>query len=262
MKININERIGVENYNNQGCLMKVVEYYASNNIIVEFQDKFKTRVSSTWRYFSTGSIRNPYFPTVCGVGITGNKYPAKTSGKNEKEYQTWRDMLRRCYDEKTQNKQPTYKNCTVCDQWLYYPNFYDWIHSQENFDKWYNTSEKWTIDKDIIHKGNRIYSPDNCCLVHNDINVLFTKDNQSRGDLPIGVTKNPKNDGEYVVRCSDGNNHNIFLGHFKDPKDGFIAYKNKKEEIIKRIASEEFSKGNITKRCYDAMMTYEIEISD
>lgn len=261
-KININERIGTTNINKQGCIMKVVEYYTSDNIIVEFQDEFKTRVPSTWRYFSIGCIRDPYFPTVCGVGITGNKYPTKINGENVKEYQTWRDMLRRCYDEKTRNKQQTYKDCTVCKEWLYFPNFYDWIHSQENFEKWYNTNEKWTIDKDIIHKGNKVYAPENCCLVHNDINVLFTKDNKKRGMLPIGVTRNSRNHNNYIARCGDRHNKNIFICSCDNPQDAFSAYKNKKEEIIKQIAQEEYEKGNITQRCYEAMMNYQVEITD
>ena len=31
------QRLGATNYNNQGCLMKVVEYDGYNDIIVEFQ---------------------------------------------------------------------------------------------------------------------------------------------------------------------------------------------------------------------------------
>ena len=38
------DRIGEENCNNFGALMKIVEYKDAHNIIVEFQDKYKTRI--------------------------------------------------------------------------------------------------------------------------------------------------------------------------------------------------------------------------
>ena len=42
----------------------------------------------------------------------------------------------------------------------------------------------------------------------------------------------------------------------------FQLYKIRKENTIKQVAKEEYDKGNITKRCYDAMMKYKVEITD
>lgn len=33
-------RLGEERFNNQGCLMKVVEYIDSTHVVIEFQDKY------------------------------------------------------------------------------------------------------------------------------------------------------------------------------------------------------------------------------
>lgn len=44
--------------------------------------------------------------------------------------------------------------------------------------------------------------------------------------------------------------------------EAFEAYKIYKELIIKQVAKEEFDIGNITKKCYDAMIHYEVEITD
>ena len=44
-----------------------------------------------------GSIKDPYSPSVFGVGITGVKYQTTINGVNTKEYDLWKDMLRRCY---------------------------------------------------------------------------------------------------------------------------------------------------------------------
>lgn len=253
-------RLGIENYNYQGCLMQIIEYNNANNILVEFKDKYKAIVSTSWQKFNSGSLKNPYYPSVCDVGITGNKYPTRINGIKEKEYDVWRKMLQRCFDEETKHKQPAYKDVTCCEDWLLYENFYEWLHSQENFEKWKN-EKGWTIDKDILIKGNKIYSPATCCLVPNDVNVLFTKRNSERGSLPIGVVYHKVNK-KYISSYDCGQKYNRYLGSYDTPEKAFEMYKSYKEEYIKQIAQEEYSKGNITKRCYDAMMNYQVEITD
>lgn len=44
--MNILDRLGQEKLNNQGSLMKIVEYNNSSDIVVEFQDDYKARVST------------------------------------------------------------------------------------------------------------------------------------------------------------------------------------------------------------------------
>ena len=75
-------RFGEESLNNQGCLMKIVEYNNAHDIIVEFQDEYKTKIKTTYYEFETGKITNPYFPYVLGVGIIGNKYKSIFNGKD------------------------------------------------------------------------------------------------------------------------------------------------------------------------------------
>lgn len=156
-------RLGETNYNNKGTLMKIIEYQNANNIVVEFQDEQKTKVHTRYRFFKNGGVYNPYDKNVIGVGITGNVYPVTINGKSTKEYSAWQGILYRSFDKETKDKHPTYKDVTCCEEWLYYPNFYEWLHSQKNFDKWLN-GERWAIDKDILIKGNKIYSPEACCL--------------------------------------------------------------------------------------------------
>lgn len=182
------ERIGEVRLNNQGCLMKITEYIDANNITVEFQDEYGFKVNTQYGQFKLGEVKNPYYPSVFGVGIIGTKYPLRENGKNTKEYVSWKSVLRRSFDEKLKKRYITYKSVECCEEWLLFENFYEWLHSQENFDKWFN-GDKWEIDKDILVKGNKIYSPDTCCLVPHNINSLFTKSNATRGDLPIGVIR-------------------------------------------------------------------------
>lgn len=257
------KRIGIEKLNNQGCLMKVVEYNDATDIVVEFQDEYKSQVHTQWSNFKRGNVKNPYYPSVYGVGVTGNKYPTWKCDENEhtKEYQIWVNMLIRCYDNKIKEKYPTYKDVTCCKEWLLFENFYEWLHKQENFDKWYN-NEKWHLDKDILEKGNKVYSPETCCLVPENVNKLFLKDDASRGNLPIGITKDKKGYG-FIARCMNPiTGDRDYLGYRTNIKEAFQLYKLYKEDLIKQVAKIEFDNGNITEPCYNAMINYEVEITD
>lgn len=241
--------------------MRIVEYNNNQNITVEFQDEYKARVKTQYCNFDKGSVKNPYYPVVYGVGIAGNKYKTvDENSKSIKEYAIWYHILQRCYDEKYIKKHPAYRDVDVCEEWLYFPNFYEWLHNQPNFDKWYN-GKRWAIDKDIIVKGNKTYSPENCCIIPQNINCLFLKRESERGEYPIGVYYS--NDG-FVARCRNPFlDKAVEIGKYYTPEKAFyLGYKPYKENIIKKVAQIEYDAGNITEQCYQAMMNYEVEITD
>ena len=252
------ERLGEERLNNQGCTMKIIEYINSNNIIIEFQDDYKIKIKTSYSEFLIGAIKNPYYPSVYGVGILGDKYKSHIDKKELKEYRAWKHMLRRCFDEKYKIKRPTYEDVYCCDEWLYYYVFYEWLHKQENFDSWL-INDGWALDKDVLVKGNKLYSPDTCCLIPTNINSLFTKRDSVRGDLPIGVSKSHN---KFRFRCSNPITKQRHDMTFNTLEEAFKTYKQYKENIIKQVAQEEFDKGNITQKCYEAMIRYEVEITD
>lgn len=252
-------RLGETNISNQGCLMKIIKYNNAKDIIVEFQDKYKTKVHTSYRHFAEGNVKNPYCPSVCNVGIIGIKYPTSMNGKMMKEYKIWKAMLKRSFDGEYKKRKPTYENVTCCDEWLNYENFYEWLHSQENFEKWLN-GNNWAIDKDILFKGNKIYSPNTCCLVPQNINQIFVKRESTRGSLPIGVSKKYKG---FVSQCMNPfTNQTEYLGYFSIVEEAFQVYKQYKEYLIKKVAQIEYDNGNITEECYSAMMKYQVEITD
>lgn len=245
-------RLGEVNYNNKGTLMKIIEYQNANNVIVEFQDDWKAKVHTRYQCFKVGGVYNPYDKNVCGVGITGDIYPST----NTKEYSTWQGILHRSFDEEVKNEHFTYQDVTCCKDWLYYPNFYEWLHNQPNFDQWL-TGERWAIDKDILVKGNKIYSPDTCCLVPQRVNQLFALPTKNSEYL-LGVQKSYN---KFIAEiCKNDGSESRYIGTYNTEQEAFEAYKQYKEKIIKKVATEEFAKSNITKKCYDAMMSYEITI--
>ena len=259
-KNNKSIRLGEEKLNNQSGLMKIIEYIDKNNIIVQFQDEHKAEVHTNYQLFSKGNVKNPYYPSVYGVGIIGDKYPVSINRIKTKEYATWSHILERCFNNKLKEKHLTYANVTCCDEWLLYENFYEWLHNQPNFVKWYN-GFRWAIDKDILNKGNKVYSPKNCCLVPQNVNSLFTKSNTIRGDLPIGVIRKGN---KYIAQCENPiNNKREHVGCYPTPEDAFyFGYKPHKEDLIKQIAQIEYGKGNITEWCHNAMINYQVEITD
>lgn len=94
----------------------------------------------------------PYTYGYMGKG----KYKSRINGIQPKSYKTWLEMLRRCYCPKSLEKNPTYKDCKVCDEW----------HNYQNFAKWFDETyiEGHHLDKDI--KGNgKLYSPSTCTWV-------------------------------------------------------------------------------------------------
>ncbi|MDU4051146.1 MAG: hypothetical protein E7H33_09540 [Clostridium perfringens] len=255
---NINNRIGERKIMNCGEECEVVEYRKYNDITVMFI-KTGELVKSTYNNFKRMVIKSHFTPTVYGVGIVGLE-ETWVNGKHFKSYKTWHSMLQRCYDEKELRKFPTYKDCSVCDEWLYYPNFKQWY--DENYYEIDN--EKMALDKDILVKGNKVYSPETCIFVPERINGLFIKKNANRGNLPIGIIWN-KRDKKYQANCNvfdikNNKSKNKHLGYFNTSQEAFKVYKKAKEETIKLAA--EYYKDCIPQKLYKAMYKYEVHIND
>ena len=104
-----------------------------------------------------------------------------------------------------------------------------------------------------------MYSPDTCCFVPNEINALFIKHDSKRGKYPIGVSLHNK---KFCARINIFKKGSVWLGTFDTPELAFLAYKRAKEAYIKDTAQMYYDKGKITKRVYDALMKYEVEITD
>lgn len=167
---------------------------------------------------------------------------------NTKVHKLWLGMLERCYSKSRQVKTPTYIGCSVCDEWLLFSNFKRW------FDEHY--VEGWHLDKDILVKGNKVYSPETCCFVPQEINGLLSKRQRFRGNYPIGVRKNYST---FVAECQVGNGRLKYYG-FSTPEDAFEVYKQTKERHIKDVANK--WRGKISDSVYQALYNYKVDIND
>lgn len=164
------DRTGEEKLNDQGVKMRILKYNNANEIIVQFNSGYITK--SKYVNFTEGIIKDLYCKAVYNHGYIGEgDYKATVDGKNTKMYAVWSSMLQRCYDKDVKHNLDSYSNCTVCEQWLNFQNFAKW------FDNNYYEIEgqKMQLDKDILYKGNKIYSPDTCMFVPQEINLMFRK---------------------------------------------------------------------------------------
>jgi hypothetical protein len=254
------DRTGEEGCNNFGTPMKIVEYKDAMSIIVEFQDEYKTRVSCNYGNFKKGKVKNPYDKTVYGVGYIGKgKYKvSRKDGKQTNAYMTWQSMIRRCYDPYFLNKNSTYIDCYVCEEWHDFQNFAEWYY--KNYYEIEN--DKMCLDKDILCKNNKIYSSETCVFVPHRINILFVKHGNARGEYPIGISYNKKKKRLHVQCHIYRKGETKYLGSFplNRPFQAFYIYKTFKEKYIKQIAEE--YKGMIPIKLYNAMYAYEVEIND
>lgn len=248
------ERIGIIVENITGHKMKCIEYRNSMDIDVMFLDSGYIVKNVQWNNFIRGKVKNKHY-----TNISSFNSGIHSISTNSKEYRTWYQMLKRCFDSKYKEEKPTYKNATCCDEWLSFENFYNWLKSQKNYNIWKDL--KWSaIDKDIIKKNNKLYSPDTCFLVPVNVNNLFVKHDALRGNYPIGVSFI---DGKYMASCTNSiKNTRVIIGTYDTEEEAFQSYKEYKEKFIKEIADIEYSKGTITKKCRDAMYLYKVEISD
>jgi len=167
---------------------------------------------------------------VYGVGLNDAGFAVKPiiNGKRMyyKPYQVWTNMLLRCYDSTCQSKHPTYRGCTVCEEWLIFSNFDSWMNEQD----WQGNQ----IDKDILKQGNKIYAPEYCRFISPSLNKLLTASDAMRGSYPIGVSLG-KQSGKYKASISiNGKGKN--LGRFNTPEEAKAVYNKAKYAEIRRQA--------------------------
>jgi hypothetical protein len=249
------ERIGEINYNKKGGKMTIIEYNGSNNVVVEFENGYKTEC--TYGQFKSGLIRSPYDKRVHNIGYLGEYDKEYNPLSSNIYYKKWYGMMQRCYSKAYQKGMKTYEGCTVCEEWHCFDTFSKWM-----IDNYYNVyNEVMCLDKDILIKGNKIYSPETCVFVPENINLLFVKCDNSRGEYPIGVYYNEKLINKY---SSSFHNHiinkQIYLGNFDSKEEAFKEYKKGKEIYIKEVA--ERYKEQIPLVLYDAMYNWIVEITD
>ena len=209
-----------------GIPCKVISYNTAKNIIIEFLDDYRYTTTVELGNLRKGNIRNPFSPSVRGVGYLGEGvFKSKENGVFTKEYIVWGSMFARCYSEVFHENNPTYKGCTVCKEW----------HNFQVFAKWYSEQnhnhKDYVLDKDILFKGNKVYSPKNCRLVPHEINSLVNSSKNSELNLPTGVSFEKKSKRFRASLTVNGKSK--YLGVYSTVSEAENVYKKEKHLYIK-----------------------------
>ena len=239
---------GETTINNFGSKMTITEYRKYNDIDVYFPEYNWTGKNMSYKHFKKGNIECPYEPRLYNIGYIGEGL-YKTNYDNEytKAYIIWSDMLRRCYSPTYQEKYPSYIDCEVCDKWKNFQAFAKWYEDNYYEEGIYGMC----ISKDILIKGNKIYSPDTCIFVSRFINNLLTESDAKKGVC----YKNNK----YLAQCNISGSYS-YIGSYDTPEEAFQAYKETKEYIVYHTAEE--LKEYIPEQLYEAMYNYQVEIDN
>lgn len=182
---------------------------------------------------------------VYGVGITDADYVVQkweTIGYVDRKrkrnlvwlcpyYNTWASMLERCYSAKYQERKPTYKGCSVSEEWLRFSNFRAWMEAQD----W----EGMQLDKDLLFAGNKVYSSEACAFVTPTVNTFTTDCAASRGEWLIGVNWH-KGASKFRSQCRNPfTKKHEYLGYFTCELEAHQAWLKRKLELAHLLAAEQ-----------------------
>ncbi len=170
---------------------------------------------------------------VRGVGINDADYVTQTKKPRWicPYYVRWSGMLRRCYSDSYHASHPSYRDCSVCDEWQLFSNFRQWVMEQEQI---HGSLDGLQLDKDIIDPTNKIYSSDKCAFVTQIVNLFVTDSSKSRGQYPIGVSV--RKSGRIQAQCNDPFNGVLYLGNFDTQEQAHEAWRKQKNIFAYQLA--------------------------
>lgn len=183
---------------------------------------------------------------VRGVGINDADYVVQVretlgyvDGKQKQRivwecpyYSTWTRMLDRCYSKTFHKHRPSYIGCSVCKEWHIFSNFKAWMETQDY--------EGLQLDKDLLIRGNRVYSPESCCFISLQVNSFLLEGSTRRGAYKIGCYLD-KRRNKFHASCTNpfkGPGVKEFLGYFSSEDEAHKAWLVKKLELAKLLAHD------------------------
>lgn len=230
---------------------------SANEVVVRFLDTDYFTLA-TKSNICSGGVKDLMKPSVKGVGYIGRgKHSCRSSPEAHRAYGKWRGMISRCYDPGT-----TYyelyggKGVTVSEEWKCFQNFCNWYISYKF------REDSFELDKDILCKGNKVYCKEYCSLVPSEMNKSILNCAASRGELPQGVSYNPKT---MKYKGSTGSSlqgkyYRLFTKEFHTVEEAWEEYKIIKEIALISMAHE--WRGRVNPKVLKALSEWEIEWND
>lgn len=213
---------------------RVLEFINKTHVLIEFVATSYQKVT-TLNQVRSGEVKDPYYPSICGVGYVGEgvypiTYLRGGKRKSTPAYEVWRTKLRNCYGETKFRR--LYKNVKFHKEWLNFQNFAKWFYEQVKL-----YGKGGVVDKDLLFLGNREYSPTTCVYIPQIVNSLF-------GGTPTnisGVTFNKlKKAWEVQIHNGktnkSGERYQSYLGTYPDIETATKVYRSAKISYVRNIA--------------------------
>lgn len=201
-------------------------------ITIRHDDKYAHSADVSAPNLRRGNVRNPYEPSVFGVGRIGvGRQRCRVDGRKTPAYASWSGIIQRGYCPEFKRSNPSYFDVSVCDEWHDFQCFSEWFLLQAN-----SVTPGFQLDKDLRVIGCREYSPESCSFVPSHINSLLNDCAENRGPYPQGVSFDEKR-GLYRARIHmDGSSR--CLGRYSSVVDAQAAYANTKEAYVRVMAEK------------------------
>jgi hypothetical protein len=248
------KRLGETRKNKQGRKMTIIAYRGAADIDVQFESKFVVD-HTEYKLFERGTICDPFFQSLCGVGYMGMRTSYKGADKYARQYEVWSSMMKRCYNENCK-RHTWYEDCIVAEEWHCFANFLKWYN--EHYYELPDGMGDLDLDKDMKSHNNKVYGPDTCLLIPAAINRRIYHRITSSSDLPLGVTYDKKT-GKYKARGRI-DKKDVYFGKYDTIEEAFQRVKLEKENEICKAA--ELYKPYMPQEVYDAVINYKVEITD
>lgn len=237
--------VGSKHQNHHGSEFIILED-KTDSVYIQWCDSFKYREEIPKHLLPKAFFRNPYAPSVKGVGYRGvGPHIASIHGVSTSVDKCWRNLITRTSCEKHKLSHPYHSENSICEDWKCFQTFGDWHidHYRPGYE----------IDKDLLIRDNRHYSPETCVFLPKELNTLIMRGKTGRGEQPPGVFLD-KN-GYYIAKACG-----VFLGSYGNPDAAFMAYKVYKEKRAKELSFH--YKSRLDPRAFDALQEYTVSIDD
>ena len=223
-------KVGDTGINKKGTRFVVIKYENAFKVRVKFLDEHGFEKTTYAESVRKGSIDNPYDKTQCGIGYLGEgKYKTSEHGKPTLAHISWSSMMKRSYSECSRKTSPSYDDVTVCDDWHCFDTYAEWFYQKKGWDKCFQ------LDKDILAKGVRVYSPETCCLVPREINTAVKYGYVNEKGLLAGVSISST--GKFIASLNI-KKKKTHVGVYDTQEKASAAYIEAKERYVKNLALE------------------------
>jgi hypothetical protein len=148
----------------------------------------------------------------------------------------WFNMKARCEDTRAYKA----RNAAYADTqngFESFQHFAEWCQGEYGYRKRERNGFFWSLDKDLISIGNRVYSEDRCMFIPNRVNILFSGTRIER-EYPMGVCYyKPLN--KLRSQSHSANGTKTHLGYFDCPEEAHLAYQKHKIEVFKLLLKDD-----------------------